>query len=66
MNNEGAGEPSSSLASCLNREPGCAVGSPTLESAGEPTWVWLSMPRPVALAFLVLVMLSGRSPNLKT
>lgn len=37
MNSEGAGESSSSLASCLNKEPGFAVGSPTLESAGGPT-----------------------------
>lgn len=35
LNNEGAGESSSSLASCLNKEPGGVVGS-SLESAGGP------------------------------
>lgn len=42
-----------------------------LEEPGEPlllalTWACVSMPLLVAFTFLVLVMLSGRSPNLKT
>lgn len=36
LNNEGVDASSSSLTSCLNKEPGC-VGSPARESAGGPT-----------------------------
>lgn len=63
MNNEGVDESSSSLTSCLNKEPGC-TGSSARESAGGPTWAFDSMLL-VALAFRVLAMLSGRSPNLQ-
>lgn len=62
LNNEGADVLSSSLTSCLNKEPGI-VGSPAVERAGGTTWAFVSTFL-VDLAFRVLVMLSGRSPNL--
>lgn len=36
LNNEGVDESSSSLTSCLNKEPGC-IGSSARESAGGTT-----------------------------
>lgn len=63
LNNEGVDESSSSLTSCLNKEPGC-IGSSARESAGGTAWALVSMLLLVDLVFRVLVMLSGRSPNL--
>lgn len=40
LNNEDADESSSSLTSCLNKEPGC-IGSSVLESSGGPTCHWM-------------------------
>lgn len=34
LNNDGADVSSSSLTSCLNREPACVIGSSARESAG--------------------------------
>jgi len=64
LNNEGVDASSSSLTSCRNKEPGC-VGSPARESAGGTTWAFVSMLLLVDLAFRVVVMLRGRSPNLQ-